>query len=134
MTKARRGGAIPEAERARIKAEFLVQFPRLKTIRAACEAVDICRVTFYDWKRADPEFAKAFEDAEQDLADLLEESAIDRATSRENPSDTLLIFMLKGLRPEKYRERFDTRLTGKDGGPVEWNWNVVDPPKKDADG
>jgi hypothetical protein len=34
-------------------------------------------------------------------------------------SDTLLIFRLKALDPEKYRERTATVLTGKDGGPVQ---------------
>jgi AcrR family transcriptional regulator len=32
------------------------------------------------------------------------------------PSDTLAIFLLKGRRPQKFRERFE--LTGKDGGPI----------------
>ena len=113
-------------ERARTKEEFLGQFPILRSIRAACAAVDICRPTFYDWKATDPEFAKAFEDAEADLADMLEECAIKRATAEVNPSDVMLIFMLKGLRPEKYRERSDARISGKDGGPVEWLWNVAD--------
>jgi hypothetical protein len=30
-------------------------------------------------------------------------------------SDTLLIFLLKGLRPEKYRERFEHSGPGKGG-------------------
>jgi hypothetical protein len=34
-------------------------------------------------------------------------------------SDTLLIFLMKGVRPEKYRERFGHEITGKDGGPIE---------------
>ena len=34
-------------------------------------------------------------------------------------SDTLLIFMLKARRPEKYRERANVELTGQGGGPVE---------------
>ena len=31
-------------------------------------------------------------------------------------SDTLLIFLLKGLRPQKYRERYEH--TGANGGPI----------------
>lgn len=33
-------------------------------------------------------------------------------------SDTLLIFLLKGIRPEKYRERVDTQLSGPGGAPL----------------
>jgi hypothetical protein len=35
-------------------------------------------------------------------------------------SDTLLIFLLKGLRPEKYRERFEH--SGAGGGPLQLSW------------
>lgn len=34
-------------------------------------------------------------------------------------SDTLMIFLLKGIRPEKYRERQQVEHTGKGGGPIE---------------
>lgn len=33
-------------------------------------------------------------------------------------SDTLLIFLIKGVRPEVYRERHDHRHSGPEGGPV----------------
>lgn len=33
-------------------------------------------------------------------------------------SDTLMIFLLKARRPEKYRERSNVELTGKDGAPL----------------
>lgn len=33
-------------------------------------------------------------------------------------SDTLLIFLLKGLMPETFRERVEQRLVGHDGGPL----------------
>jgi hypothetical protein len=34
-------------------------------------------------------------------------------------SDTLLIFMLKALAPEKYRERYNGPQTGRNGGAIE---------------
>ncbi len=34
-------------------------------------------------------------------------------------SDTLIIFLLKGARPEKYRERADVQHSGPGGGPIE---------------
>lgn len=33
-------------------------------------------------------------------------------------SDTLLQFLLKAMKPEKYRERYSAELTGKDGAPL----------------
>lgn len=33
-------------------------------------------------------------------------------------SDSLLQFLLKGLRPERYRDRVSAEVTGKDGGPI----------------
>ncbi len=74
----------------------------------------------------DPEYVAAFATAREEAADRLEREAIRRAVDgAEKPvyqagklvgtireySDTLLIFTLKGLRPEKYRERYDQRVT-----------------------
>jgi hypothetical protein len=36
--------------------------------------------------------------------------------SRDDYSDTLLIFMLKGRRPEKFRDNARVEMTGEDGG------------------
>jgi hypothetical protein len=33
-------------------------------------------------------------------------------------SDTLLIFLLKGHRPERFKDRRETQVTGKNGGPI----------------
>ena len=38
-------------------------------------------------------------------------------------SDTLLMFLLKGRRPEKFKDR--TELTGKDGAPIVPVLNVI---------
>lgn len=40
-------------------------------------------------------------------------------------SDTLLQFLLKGFRSEKYRDRGAVELTGKDGGAIETKLEVV---------
>jgi hypothetical protein len=34
-------------------------------------------------------------------------------------SDALMMFLLKGFKPEKYRERGSVELTGAGGGPIE---------------
>lgn len=79
------------------------------TVTGACKRAGISRKTFYEWKKNDPDFANAVEDAEQQVIDNLEAEAIKRATSR---SDTLLIFLLKSLKPNVYRETVRTEISG----------------------
>lgn len=102
-------------------------------ITKSCEKIGISRVTPYLWRDKDEEFKKAWEEAEWIAAGLLEEEARRRALEGwDEPvyqggdligtirkySDTLAIFLLKGLKPERYREKFAHELTGPGGGPV----------------
>lgn len=88
----------------------------------------IGRQSAYDWRRDDAEFAAAWDDAVDQAADRMEREALRRAVEGvDEPvyqggelvgyvrkySDTLLIFLLKAARPEKYRERAEVRQTGK---------------------
>ena len=88
-------------------------------ISRAANAAGIERKTHYRWL-SDSEYAKSAEDSMEQAADKLEEEARRRAhdgvdepvwfqgmqcgTVRKY-SDTLLIFLLKGAKPDKYRER-----------------------------
>ena len=74
------------------------------SVTAACAQVGISRETHYQWVRQDPDYAEAVAEARQLGADWLEDVAIARATAREKPSDVLLIFLLKGAMPDKYRD------------------------------
>ena len=38
-------------------------------------------------------------------------------------SDTLMIFMLKARRPEKYKERRASELSGPGGRPIQQSWD-----------
>lgn len=138
-------------------------------VSRACQAVDICRMTAYEWRDEDKVFAVAWEKAKSAGLDALEDEALRRAfdgvdepvfhqgqptyvyerdergeivfdehvtevpdgeggmrrvvnqkpryvlDSRGNPrvmtkkgySDTLAIFLLKGGKPEKYKERVE---------------------------
>ena len=91
-------------------------------VSAACQACGIGRRTYYHWME-DPAFVERVTDAKDEAADALEAEARRRAhEGTEKPvyqggrrvgtireySDTLLIFLLKGCRPEKYRERADS--------------------------
>lgn len=103
----------------------------------SARAAGVARPHVYEWKRDDPAFAAAWDDALEQAADVMEREALRRAVEgTEKPifgslgyrmgsgkigqvreySDTLLIFLLKGARPEKYRER--NEITGSGGGPI----------------
>jgi len=94
-------------------------------VRSACEVARVGRSSHYRWLAKDPGYREAFDVAKECAADLLESEAYRRAVHGvEEPvgwykgkpggvvrkySDVLLIFLLKGLRPEKYRERVELR-------------------------
>ncbi len=101
--------------------KFLDELRRSGSITQAAKRAAIGRRTAYIWRDDDPDFAEAWEDAKQEYCDDLEAEA-DRRAREGVPShlyfdkdgnivgevrrysDTLLIFRLKALRPEKYRD------------------------------
>lgn len=96
------------------KRAFLAAFAVLGNVSRAAASAGIDRRTHTTWKTEDGDYADAFVDAREHGADALVEEAQRRAFVG---SDTLLIFLLKGLRPEVYRERYEH--TGKDGGAIQ---------------
>ena len=105
---------------ARRKALFLERFRELCLLNKTLKATKLAKTTFYRWKDADPEFKKEFEAAKVEAGDILEQEAIRRAYQGvEEPvfyqgkqvdsvtrySDVLLIFLLKGLMPDRYSDR-----------------------------
>ena len=86
------------------------------TLPKACEIADIARTTFYEWIKDDPEFKAAYEAAREEAVQVLEDEAIKRATI--GGSDTLLIFLLKAARPQKYRDYVRQEISGPNGGQV----------------
>lgn len=98
------------------KTAFLETLREKYSVYHACKAADIGRTTVYQWREADPDFAKAWDDAQDDAVDALEQSLFERAMGKDTVA---AIFLLKGARPEKYKERVASELTGKNGGPIE---------------
>ena len=99
---------------------MLAAVAKCGNIARSCRAAKIGRQTHYNWIAEDPEYAAAFQDAKDDFADSLEAEIHRRAvTGTLKPvyqngkevgkireySDTLLIFLTKGERPEKYKDR-----------------------------
>lgn len=105
------------------------------------------RRTVYDHRTRDENFARAWDEALEEACDLLEAEArrrgvegIDKPVYHEGVkvdtikqySDTLLIFLLKGARPHKYRDNHRHEVVGKDGGPVQVHVYVPDNGRQDA--
>ena len=105
------------------KANFIKKLKATNgNVSKACRAAGVGRSTAYDHKKADPDFSRLWDDTIDEIVDSMEEEVFRRAVKgtlkpvfykgekvgqiREF-SDTLLIFHLKALRPEKFRERFD---------------------------
>lgn len=127
------------------KRAFLAAYARTGNVTQAAAAAGITRRTHYVWLHEDgPDgdaYREAFERAEEEAADWLEAEARRRAVEgvvrykfdkKGNPlrhpvtgepyyeleySDTLLIFLLKGARPDKYADRQKHEVTGKNGAP-----------------
>ena len=98
------------------RATFLKALASGDSVTNACNAAGIGRRTAYDWRGDDEDFAAEWSDAVETGTDVLEDVAIRRAI---DGSDTLLIFMLKARRPEKFKDRQSHEHSGPGGGPIE---------------
>jgi hypothetical protein len=100
------------------KRAFLAAYGETCNIGRAAKAAGIDRQSHYDWLAADENYRQAFKAAREQAVDALEDEAVRRANEgveravtvageREivkEYSDTVLIFLLKGARPERYRD------------------------------
>jgi len=80
---------------------FLACLEQTGSVTAAAQAAKMGRSMVYQHKRSDPEFARQWEEALETGADLLADEARRRAFAG---SDVLLMFLLKGLVPQRWRE------------------------------
>lgn len=140
------------------KAVYLEMFREFGNHRVCSKFTGIARSMVREWKKRDPDFAIALDDAWQDAVDTaeleawrrathgtLEETVTEKQTSdgeeevtvkrTRHYSDSLLQFILRGGKPERYRERHE--VSGPDGGPMEIahvEWKVVKPNKSEGEG
>jgi AcrR family transcriptional regulator len=105
------------------RATFLSTLSDTCNVSEAARKAGIGRRTVYEWRDDDAEFEAAWDDAVQQAIDKLEGVAFERASTGE--SDRMLELLLKAHRGEKYREQRSVELTGKDGGPIKSEQNVV---------
>lgn len=90
------------------KKAFLSAYAEMGVISHACKAAGISRRQYYRWTEHDQTFAAEVREAEIEAVEALEREARRRALKL---SDTLLIFLLKASRPEKYRDHSSVDVT-----------------------
>ena len=98
---------------------FLEAYSSCGNITKAAEMAGVCRASHYLWINNDESYKIYFAEAEQEAIDRLEAEARRRALNGvaepvfyqgvecgtiQKYSDTLLIFLLKGAKPQKYRD------------------------------
>ena len=81
------------------------------SVTHAARAIGVARKNVYAWRNKDEQSKADWEDAVEQGADCLEDEAV-RGTK--DHSNTLLIFLLKGGRKERYAERqsIQARMAG----------------------
>ncbi len=108
--------------------KFLAAFSQTGVVSTASVISKNNRLNHYNWMHSDPEYPALFENACNEAAETLEKEAITRGRdgwqepvfyqgrvvgSVIKKSDNLLMFMLKGMMPAKYRERYDLEHSGQ---------------------
>lgn len=112
---------------------FLAAYEKHGTLTHAAREAGVHPSYHHKWIEIDPDYPAKFKEAHRSSVDHLEREARRRAIEGvEEPtgwykgepggfvkrySDTLLIFLLKGALPDKYKDRHEH--TGKNGGPIE---------------
>ena len=109
------------------KKRFLESLKEYPNVSAAIRKCRLERTTMYKWRKEDPVFAAEWAEALDEGMEVLEDEAVRRADkgwlepvffqgkkcgSIRKYSDTLTIFLLKGTKPNKYRERSEVKHTG----------------------
>lgn len=116
------------------KALFVAALAKSPNVSGACQRAKVSRSWAYAQRDDDPEFAAAWDEALETGVDEAEGELHRRAVKGvlepvfykgeevghiRRHSDTLLMFLLKAHRPEKYKETVRSELTGANGGPIE---------------
>lgn len=98
------------------KERYLRALEKTGTLTSGCKAARVSPNTVYKWREMDDAFVISERLARDVCADELEASVIRRARGR---SDVLAMFMLKAMRPAKYRDNSRVEMSGPDGNPIE---------------
>ena len=123
-------GARPYAPKdsPEVRAKVLDNLREGMTLKDAAERAGIARRTVCQWREDDPEFRKQIEEAYDEGTDVIERAALKRAVdgveqnyykdgvlvnTKIEYSDTLTALLLKGRRPERYRDKSSVEQIGR---------------------
>ena len=121
------------------KPVFLEQLGELGNVTRSAQLAGIDPTTAYEHRKTDPQFALGWRRALKRAGDVLEAEAWRRGVQGvskpvyqsgkkvgavQEYSDTLLIFLLKGVRPNKFRDNVRHEHTGAKGGPIRQHTTV----------
>lgn len=86
------------------------------SFRSAVRKARIAWSTFAQWRKDDPDFARRCEEARERGYEALEDNLAEVSLDPKHPQAiTASIFLLKGARPQRYRDRVTNEHTGPDG-------------------
>ena len=95
------------------KPRFLDVFRESGNVTESAKAAGVTKQAAYKARNTNKTFRTAWDSAREEIADDLEAEAFKRA---KDSSDTLLIFLLKGLKSDTYGDK--RKLVGADDGPI----------------
>lgn len=113
--------------------EFLRLYPKTRSVGKAAQKIGVSRQALYLARENDRDFDEQWKEITENLKEDLEVEAYRRAhTGCNRPifykgekvgsvkeySDTLLIFLLKAMDPQKYRELYKHEISGPGGMPI----------------
>ncbi|MDC9701519.1 MAG: hypothetical protein PSN37_04775 [Alphaproteobacteria bacterium] len=115
-----------------IRKSFLEALAGTGNVSEAVRVAKISRSTVYKYRKIEVDFAREWDEAEQEAADRLEREAWRRAVEGfdkpviyrgkvtdiyKDYSDRMLELLLKAKRPGKFKKPIDSEETGKERGP-----------------
>lgn len=87
---------------ANVRARVIEEFRKTGRVDLATATVGVDREAHYRWLKQHKDYAAAFEEARQPVAQMLEDEAVKRAMAS---SDQLLMFMLEHRNPAVFRRQ-----------------------------
>lgn len=107
---------------------FLEAYRLRPSIGPAAKSAGVTYATVVEWQKKSARFQTAMLETREMAIDSLEERAWERATSVVNPSDPLLMFMLRSLRRDIYgdRKEIETSVGPSKKGPAVVEVRAID--------
>lgn len=104
------------------KEAFIKSYKEHKTISAACEAANISRRTYYDWKEQDEDFAQSIIEVDEARIDYVENKLFENIDG--NKTNEILFYLKTKGKNRGYVERQEHQIDG--GFPTKIEIEIID--------